>query len=103
MGSLDRPSIGHHTPWPRPPGATRRSSCSSIRPTGPCERHGQESCAGNRVADTRPAKSSCDPCEQRILRLFERLDRHLACNRGKLPKELRERMAALQIVDQILE
>src|ERR1035437_6633815 len=51
----------------------------------------------------RPAKSSHDPGEQRLFGFPQSLDRHFLCDRGELSQEFAQRMAVIQVVDEILE
>jgi hypothetical protein len=48
-------------------------------------------------------KSSCDSGEQRLLRFLKRLNCLLTRDCWKLPQELAQRMATLDVVDQVLE
>ena len=50
-----------------------------------------------------PAESSRDSGEKRLLRFLKGLDCQLTRNRGELPQKLTQRMAALDVVHQVLE
>ena len=51
----------------------------------------------------RGSSASCDSGEQRVLRFFKRLNRHVACDGGELAQEFVEWVAAFEVVDEVLE